>query len=64
MNMKDKIPFYNVVNMFFVGSVFTFIVVVLFHDQFKRIDISAPIFTFLKDWDVVVSSVLLIVIFE
>lgn len=64
MNMKDKIPFYNVVNMFFVGSVFTFIVVVLFHDQFKRIDISAPIFTFLKDWDVVVSAVLLIVMYE
>lgn len=62
--MKDKIPFYNIANMFFVGSVFTFIVVVLFHDRFKLIDISAPIFTFLKDWGVVVSAVLLIIMYE
>lgn len=62
--MKDKIPFYNIVNMFFVGSVFTFIVAVLFHNNFKSIDLSLPIFAFLKDWSVVISAVLLIVMYE
>lgn len=62
--MKDKIPFYNIVNMFFVGSVFTFIVLVLFHGQFKSIDLSAPIFTFLKDWSIIISAILLIAMYE
>lgn len=62
--MKDKIPFYNIVNMFFVGSVFTFIVAVLFHGHFKAVDLSAPIFTFLGDWSVVISAILLIVMYE
>lgn len=62
--MKDKIPFYNIVNMFFVGSVFTFIVAVLFHDHFKTIDLSSPIFSFLKDWSVVIFAVSLIVMYE
>lgn len=62
--MKDKVPFYNIVNMFFVGSVFTFIVAVLFHGHFKTIDLSAPIFTFLGDWSVVISAILLIAMYE
>ena len=62
--MKEKIPFYNIVNMFFVGSVFSFIVIVLFHNQFKAIDLSAPIFALMKDWKVVISAVLLIVMYE
>lgn len=62
--MKDKIPFYNIINMFFVGSVFTFIVIVLFHGQFNSIDLSAPIFVFVKDWSTVISAILLIVMYE
>lgn len=62
--MKDKIPFYNIVNMFFVGSVFTFLIAALFHNQLKSIDLSSPIFTFAKDWSVIVSAVLLIVMYE
>ena len=62
--MKEKIPFYNIVNMFFVGSVFIFIVAVLFHGQFKTIDLSAPIFSFLKDWSIVISAILLIAMYE
>ena len=62
--MKDKIPFYNIVNMFFVGSVFTFIIAVLFHDHFKSIDLSSPIFIFSKDWSVVISTALLIAMYE
>ena len=62
--MKDKIPFYNIVNMFFVGSVFTLLVAVLFHNQFNLIDLSSPIFTFAKDWSVIISAVLLIAMYE
>ena len=50
--------------MFFVGSVFTFLVVVLFHDQLKSIDLSLPVFTFAKNWDAIVSAVLLIAMYE
>lgn len=62
--MKDKIPFYNIVNMFFVGSIFTFLVGVLFYKQFGSVDISSPFFTFAKDWSVIISAVLLIVMYE
>ena len=62
--MKDKIPYYNIVNMFFVGSIFTFIVVILFYNYFNDIDLSAPLFIFLKDWSVVVSAILLIIMYE
>ncbi len=62
--MKDKIPFYNIVNMFFVGSVFTLLVAVLFHNQLGFVDLSSPIFTFAKDWNVIISAVLLIAMYE
>lgn len=62
--MKDKIPFYNIVNMFFVGSVFTLLVAVLFHNQLGFVDLSSPIFTFVKDWNVIISAVLLIAMYE
>ena len=62
--MKDKIPFYNIVNMFFVGSVFTFHIGMLFHKQLDSVDLSSPFFAFAKDWSVVVSSVLLIAMYE
>ena len=62
--MKDKIPYYNIVNMFFVGSVFTFLVVALFHNAFNSIDLSLPIFTYAKDWSVIVSAVLFIAMYE
>ena len=62
--MKDKIPFYNIVNVFFVGSVFTLLVGVLFHKQICNVDLSNPFFTFAKDWSVVISAVLLIAMYE
>lgn len=62
--MKEKIPFYNIVNMFFTGSVFTFIIAVLFHDQFCPTDLSSPVFVFLKDWSMIISTVLLIAMYE
>ena len=62
--MKEKIPFYNIVNMFFVGSVFAFLIFVLFHQQFEFIDLSSEIFAFMKDWSVVVSTVLLVIMYE
>lgn len=62
--MKDKIPFYNIVNIFFVGSVFTFLIVFLFHSSLKSIDLSSPIFSFAMDWSAIVSAVLLIAMYE
>lgn len=62
--MKEKIPFYHIANMFFVGSVFSFVTAVLFFDKLIAIDISTPIFSFLKDWNIVVSTILLILVYE
>ena len=31
--MKDKIPFYNIVNMFFVGAVFSIMVILMFVEK-------------------------------
>lgn len=62
--MKNKIPFYNIVNMFFVGSIFTFIIVVLFHNKLGSVDFSKPIFIFMKDWNIITSTILLIVMYE
>ena len=33
--MKDKIPFYNIVNMFFVGAVFSFGLVILLRNYIR-----------------------------
>lgn len=62
--MKEKIPFYNIVNMFFVGSVFSFYIVLLFSKKLESVDFSAPIFDFFKDWSIVISVVLIIVMYE
>lgn len=62
--MKDKVPFYDVANKFFVGSVFVLLVVLLFFEDLKEIDYSAPIFLFAKDWNLLVTTVLLIVMYE
>ena len=62
--MKNKIPFYNNKNMFFVGSVFSFIIVTLFHKHFQNIDLSSTTYIFMKEWSVVISAVLLIAMYE
>ena len=59
--MKDKIPFYNIVNMFFVGSIFSFVLAVLFNDY---IDLTNPLFDFLKEWKIIVSALLIITMYE
>ena len=59
--MKDKIPFYNIVNMFFVGAVFSMISVTLFED---RINIQQEHLTLAKDWSVIVSALLIIAMYE
>lgn len=61
--MKDKIPFYNIVNMFFVGAVFSLCLIILLHSYipFDRIKENAEL---LSDWSVLISAVLLIAMYE
>lgn len=61
--MKDKIPFYNIVNMFFVGAVsLLFLVVLLWNDiSMDWIKRNAEL---LSDWSVLVSIILLIAAYE
>lgn len=59
--MKDKIPFYNIVNMFFVGAVFSIAVILMFvekiHIEKKYMDIAL-------EWNVIVSAFLIIAMYE
>ena len=61
--MKDRIPFYNIVNMFFVGTVFAFFSVITLYE---KIPISKIICysDFLSDWSIIIGIVLLVVMFE
>ena len=61
--MKDKIPFYNIVNMFFVGAVFTFFSVVTFYKKIP-IDKIISYSDFLSDWSIIIGVVLLVIMFE
>lgn len=61
--MKDKIPFYNIVNMFFVGAVFSLCLILLLHSYipFNWIKENAEL---LSDWSVLISAILLIAMYE
>ncbi len=62
--MKDKIPFYNIMNMFFVGAVFSIWIVLLFFDDIVNIDFNSPVLAFCQDWSVIVAAFILISLFE
>ena len=57
--MKDKIPFYNIVNMFFVGAVFSLCLAILLraYIPFEWIKENAEL---LSDWSILISVILLI----
>lgn len=61
--MKDKIPFYNIVNMFFVGAVFSFCLAILLFEYipFDWIQKNAEL---LSDFSILVSAILLIAMYE
>ena len=63
IDMKEKIPFYNIVNMFFVGAVFSLCLLVLLHSYipFEWIKENSDL---LSDWSVIISTVLLITMYE
>lgn len=62
--MKDKIPFYNIANMFFVGAVFAIANVLLFHECLLDMDLSSQFYITLKDWSIVATAAIIVVVFE
>ena len=62
--MKDKIPFYNIANMFFVGAVFAIVNTLLFYGYIFRIDLSSDFYTVFKDWSIIVAAAIIVVVFE
>lgn len=62
--MKDKIPFYNIANMFFVGAVFAIANVLLFHECLLDMDLSSQLYMTLKDWSIVATAAIIVVAFE
>lgn len=61
--MNDKIPFYNIANMFFVGCVFTLLLVVVIWDILP-IDTLKNYGDILSNWMAVVSILFLTAMFE
>lgn len=59
--MKDKIPFYNIVNMFFVGAIFSTILVLM---CIEKISLDEKYLDFAIKWNVLVSAILVIVMYE
>ena len=63
MEMKDKIPFYNIANMFFVGAVFSLCLVILLR-SYIPIEWIKENAELLSDWSILISSILLIAMYE
>ena len=61
--MNEKIPFYNIVNMFFVGCVFIIFLTPFFIDAID-LDIVKEYSTILSDWTTIISVVAIIAMFE
>lgn len=62
--MKDKIPFYETVNMFFTGTVFS---IVLFLLLYKNISISEQVkelLEYCEKWSVIVGGAVLVSMYE
>lgn len=61
--MKEKIPFYNIVNMFFVGCVFVIFMIPFFIDAID-LDAVKKYGEILSDWTAIISVVAIIAMFE
>ena len=61
--MKEKIPFYNIVNMFFVGAVFSLCLAILLRNYIP-IQWIKDNSELLSDWSILISSVLLVAMYE
>jgi hypothetical protein len=61
--MKEKIPYYNIVNMFFVGVVFSLCLAFLLHEDIP-LDWLEEHAGILSDWGLLISAVLLVAMYE
>lgn len=59
--MKDKTPFYNVANMFFVGAIFFILTAIILVD---KITINPEHIKIAKEWSVLTSATLIIIMYE
>ncbi len=62
--MKEKVPFYEVANMFFTGAAFTVVLILIVFDHPNFNTRISELSSLFKDWSVVVSAALLIVMYE
>lgn len=62
--MKDKIPFFEIVNKFFIGAVFSILFVLLTAERIALLYVYNEYASILKDWSVLAVSVLVITMYE
>ena len=61
--MRDKIPFYDIVNMFFIGAIFSMCALFLLY-EYVPFDWFKENSELLSDWSFIISAVLLIAMYE
>ena len=62
--MKDKIPFYETVNMFFVGTVFSITLFILLFDKIQYSDSIKALIKYCEKWSVVIGVAAIAMMFE
>ena len=62
--MKDKIPFYEIVNMFFTGAVFSIVLICLLYNNINISDKSKAIIEYCEKWSIVVGAGVLVLMYE
>ena len=62
--MKDKIPFYGTVNMFFVGTVFSITLFILLFDKIQYSDSIKALIKYCEKWSVVIGVAAIAMMFE
>lgn len=62
--MKDKIPFYEIVNMFFTGAAFSIVLICLLYNNINISDKSKAIIEYCEKWSIVVGAGVLVLMYE
>ena len=62
--MKDKIPYYETANMFFVGTVFAIALCFLLYDRVYLSEAMKTLIKYCEKWSVIVSVASLVAMYE
>ena len=62
--MKEKVPFYEIVNMFFTGTVFSIILFLLLYNNITISEQTKLLIHYCEKWSVIVGAAILVLMYE